>query len=314
MNLTLTDIGLTGGTVLPSSSLSMTGMCGRGLTCPYQHDSQKISLCPLYLAEKCPFQDAPEVCSLSHDPTPERTPICTRFNTTGDCYKGASCLYPHIRVGSKTGICRDFAVLGYCDKGAMCEASHLRECPDFAETGVCKKMGLKGAAGCKLPHVIRANQQRVGIAKARPQVVSAPAAEASQEQPQQPTSPTMGKRKVESDEATSPGRKKQKRLSPDDEVSGEAAANTESILAGPMEDSNEFISLTFLESDEEEGDEEDDDNEDEEEDGDGSGSGDEGHEHAGAGDDLAIGENDEDDENEVNGELLPSDDVEMHNP
>ncbi len=143
----------------------LLGMCGRGLTCKYQHDPSKIALCPLFLAEKCPFASNSSECSLSHDPTPERTPLCTRFNSTGQCYKGADCLYPHIRVGPKNGVCRDFAVLGYCDKGALCEASHYKECPDFAEIGTCSRMGLKGAAGCHLPHVIRANQRRIGTVK-----------------------------------------------------------------------------------------------------------------------------------------------------
>ncbi|KAG8965973.1 hypothetical protein FRC03_012708 [Tulasnella sp. 419] len=141
-------------------------MCKHGLTCPFQHDPNKVALCPLFLKQTCPHLSDPSSCSLSHDPTPERTPICSRFNSTGDCYKGSSCLYPHIRVGVKTGgVCRDFAVLGYCEKGAQCECDHLKECPDFAATGKCDKMGLKGAAGCKLPHVIRANNKKVAIAK-----------------------------------------------------------------------------------------------------------------------------------------------------
>ncbi|KAG9032092.1 hypothetical protein FRB95_001953 [Tulasnella sp. JGI-2019a] len=239
-----------------------TGVCGRGGTCPYQHDSQKIALCPLFLAEKCPFKDRPELCSLSHDPIPERTPICTRFSATGDCYKGADCFYPHIRVGPKKGICRDFAVLGFCDKGAMCEAAHLRECPDFAETGVCKKMGIKGPTGCKLPHVIRANnQQRIGIAKA-PKADSA-----LQQSPPTTTTPALTsnmdpaqKRKIgDIEDTVVPDEKKRK-------LSSSSAGSTERATA---EDSNDFISLTFLESDdgedEDDSDDEDDDEEEEEE-------------------------------------------------
>lgn len=51
-------------------------------------------------------------------------------------------------------MCRDFAVLGYCGRGLDCEHQHVRECPDFAEKGTCE------TKGCKLPHVIRANRNR----------------------------------------------------------------------------------------------------------------------------------------------------------
>jgi len=61
-------------------------------------------------------------------------------------------------VGAKSSVCRDFAVLGYCEKGIDCEEAHIRECPYFAETGSCKN------PKCKLPHVIRANRKRFGAA------------------------------------------------------------------------------------------------------------------------------------------------------
>ncbi len=81
------------------------------------------------------------------------------------CKNGDACKYPHVRLGARSGVCRDFAVLGYCEKGGDCDKEHVRECPDFAETGVCEKKA------CKLPHVIRANRQQ-GLVNAR----SAPAA------------------------------------------------------------------------------------------------------------------------------------------
>jgi hypothetical protein len=64
-------------------------------------------------------------------------------------------LYPHVRLGVRSSVCRDFAVLGYCEKGIDCEEAHIRECPDFAETGSCKN------PKCKLPHVIRANRKNL---------------------------------------------------------------------------------------------------------------------------------------------------------
>lgn len=82
------------------------------------------------------------------------------FANHGRCTKGESCLFPHVRVGPRNGVCRDFAVLGYCDKGIDCDKQHVRECPDFAEKGACPN------PKCKLPHVIRANKRRADIAAA----------------------------------------------------------------------------------------------------------------------------------------------------
>jgi len=45
-------------------------------------------------------------------------------------------------------------VLGFCETGIECPKQHVRECPDFAENGVCPNKF------CKLPHVIRANRAR----------------------------------------------------------------------------------------------------------------------------------------------------------
>ena len=127
------------------------GACNRGLTCPYQHDPAKIAICWPFLQGTCPHSAS--TCALSHDPTPERTPLCVHFANAGRCNRD-NCPFPHVRVGPREGVCRDFAVLGYCAKGLDCEHQHVRECPDFAEKGFC------GTKGCKLPHVIRANRNR----------------------------------------------------------------------------------------------------------------------------------------------------------
>jgi hypothetical protein len=117
----------------------------------YQHDPSKIAICWNFLQGTCPNSSA--TCNLSHDPTPERTPPCMHFANNGRCTR-VNCPYPHVRLGSRRGVCRDFAVLGYCDKGLDCDMQHVRECPDFAEKGTCT------TKGCKLPHVIRANRNR----------------------------------------------------------------------------------------------------------------------------------------------------------
>ncbi|KAK2463567.1 hypothetical protein APHAL10511_004318 [Amanita phalloides] len=135
----------------PCPRFTTTGACNRGLTCMYQHDPSKIAICWNFLQDNCP--NTAESCNLSHDPTPERTPLCLHFLNKGRCNR-EKCPFPHVNVGARHGICRDFAVLGYCEKGLDCDKKHVRECPDFAENGTCT------IKGCKLPHVIRANRNR----------------------------------------------------------------------------------------------------------------------------------------------------------
>ncbi|KAJ3848262.1 hypothetical protein EV368DRAFT_76311 [Lentinula lateritia] len=130
---------------------STTGSCSHGLTCMYQHEPSKIAICWNFLQDNCP--NTADTCNLSHDPTPERTPLCLHFLNKGRCTR-PNCLFPHVNVGARHGVCRDFAVLGYCGKGLDCDKQHVRECPDFAEQGGCS------TKGCKLPHVIRANRNR----------------------------------------------------------------------------------------------------------------------------------------------------------
>lgn len=140
---------------VPSSTRALvhgcSGACSRGLTCMYQHDPNKIAICWNFLHGHCP--NTAESCNLSHDPIPERTPLCVHFANNGRCTR-ENCPFPHVRVGQRHGVCRDFAVLGYCSQGLDCDMQHVRECPDFAEKGTCS------TKGCKLPHVIRANRNR----------------------------------------------------------------------------------------------------------------------------------------------------------
>ena len=136
------------------------------------------------------------------------------------CKNGDACKYPHVRLGARSGVCRDFAVLGYCERGGDCEKEHVRECPDFAETGVCEKKA------CKLPHVIRANRQQ-GLVNVR----SAPAAVVA-------GGPSVAQTPAKGEEV-------------------QMAAGEPKVLAPPVDGMNysfaagdEFIPLTFLESDE----------------------------------------------------------------
>lgn len=187
----------------------------------YQHDPSKIAICWNFLQGNCPH--SAEKCALSHDPTPERTPLCVHFANNGRCTR-PNCPFPHVHVGPREGICRDFAVLGYCEKGLDCNKQHVRECPDFAEKGQCT------TKGCKLPHVIRANRNR----KAPVSTTGAT-----------PTEHASGSA------SSSAG----------SEVVGrtDGASSSSQITAEDGQLGDEFISLTFHESESEESDEDEED-------------------------------------------------------
>ena len=91
-------------------------------------------------------------CDFSHDPTPERVTACLHF-LRGKC-SNPSCRYAHVRVNPAAPVCKDFAILGYCGQGAKCPERHVHECPNYANTGICRK------PKCHLPHVDRAGQIR----------------------------------------------------------------------------------------------------------------------------------------------------------
>ncbi|KAL5001662.1 hypothetical protein BDV10DRAFT_159477 [Aspergillus recurvatus] len=131
-----------------------TGTCYKGPSCPYIHDPNKVAICKDFLQTgQC---SAGNSCDLSHEPSPHRSPACVHF-LRGRC-SNPECRYAHVRVTPGAPVCRAFATLGYCDKGETCEERHVHECPDYANTGVCKKKH------CRLPHVDRAGQIRKNAA------------------------------------------------------------------------------------------------------------------------------------------------------
>lgn len=131
-------------------SLLASGSCHKGPNCPYVHDPEKVAICKDFLQTgKCA---AGQACDLSHQPCPERSPVCIHF-IRGRC-TNPSCRYAHVRVTPGAPVCRDFAILGYCSKGAQCEERHVHECPDHANTGECNNKR------CQLSHVDRAGQIR----------------------------------------------------------------------------------------------------------------------------------------------------------
>ncbi|KAK9453010.1 hypothetical protein V1511DRAFT_110831 [Dipodascopsis uninucleata] len=134
----------------PCRYFTMTGKCSKGLSCPYQHDPERVALCPRYLHGKCDN----ESCDLSHNASAHNAPLCVHF-LRGNC-SNRQCKYTHMRPPPGAKVCRDFALLGYCEKGLDCKQRHVWECPDFDETGTCPR----GEKKCKLTHIRRAGKQR----------------------------------------------------------------------------------------------------------------------------------------------------------
>ncbi|THH01049.1 hypothetical protein EW026_g1578 [Hermanssonia centrifuga] len=216
----------------PCPRFNTTGACSRGLTCPYTHDANKIAICWPFLQGSCP--NSASTCPLSHDPTPERTPLCVHFANAGRCTR-AKCPYPHVKVGRREGVCRDFAVLGYCEKGLDCEHQHVRECPDFAEKGICT------TKKCKLPHVIRANRNRPKTAI-------------------ETISRAFGKH-VGTPQASDPA----SASSSEADVDSSTSTRSRVVTAEDAQMGDEFISLTFHESESDDDDDESDEEEAEDE-------------------------------------------------
>lgn len=126
--------------------LTITGECSKALTCHFVHDSAKISLCPLFLADRCSYSST--TCRLSHAPTPCNTPQCKR----APFCRVASCPYSHADVARESDLCKDFAEKGWCDKGLECRERHVAGCWEFSKRGTCT------TAGCKGPHVLMRKQ------------------------------------------------------------------------------------------------------------------------------------------------------------
>ncbi|KAH7397921.1 hypothetical protein BKA64DRAFT_673125 [Cadophora sp. MPI-SDFR-AT-0126] len=136
-------------TTKPCKAFNLTGSCSIP-DCPFVHDPSKVAVCRDFLQKgSCPSGD---FCDLSHELTPERTPICLHF-ARGNC-SNDNCRYTHVKVSPSALVCRSFGIYGYCEKGASCTDRHVNECPDFSNTGTCT------TEGCKLLHRHKASVMR----------------------------------------------------------------------------------------------------------------------------------------------------------
>ncbi|KAI4814802.1 hypothetical protein E4T44_10669, partial [Aureobasidium sp. EXF-8845] len=145
-----TNRSLRDGSERERSSQHSVGMCAHGNRCRYTHDPNKIAVCKDFLRSgRCVAGDG---CNLSHETTPHRVPACTHF-LRGNC-TNPDCRYAHVAVNPTAPACRAFGSIGYCEKGAQCTERHVFECPDYANTGICRNKK------CRLPHVDTAGNMR----------------------------------------------------------------------------------------------------------------------------------------------------------
>ncbi|EMG48635.1 hypothetical protein G210_0756 [Candida maltosa Xu316] len=122
-------------------------MCEKGSNCQYEHNKEKIRICPMFLAGRCFNRN----CLLSHTPNDHNTPLC-RYFLDRSCTNPA-CRYRHHKPAHyddqdyEIWTCRPFAVGGYCERGKKCPFLHLLNCPDFEEDNYCPD-----GRDCKLNH------------------------------------------------------------------------------------------------------------------------------------------------------------------
>ena len=109
------------------------GRCSRdGAECLYEHDPACVSICQPFIHGEC---QAGERCALSHDPAPERMPVCRLF-LRGLCVT-PTCAFSHVHLGDTAELCVPFSRGGYCPIGAECTKRHEMPCDSHAANGQC---------------------------------------------------------------------------------------------------------------------------------------------------------------------------------
>lgn len=70
-----------------------------------------------------------QYCKKRHDvPKEFAMPVCSFFQRHGNCLKGESCPFRHIKVNPRAMVCPSFVVLGFCDD-PECKMKHERTTP-----------------------------------------------------------------------------------------------------------------------------------------------------------------------------------------
>uniref|UniRef100_A0A7S0TAJ2 C3H1-type domain-containing protein n=1 Tax=Pseudo-nitzschia delicatissima TaxID=44447 RepID=A0A7S0TAJ2_9STRA len=88
-----------------------------------QPNEKTTPICPTFL-RGLHCQD--QFCRKRHDiPKEYAMPVCSFFQRQGQCLKGESCIFRHIKVNAKAMVCPSFALLGFCED-EQCAMQHVR--------------------------------------------------------------------------------------------------------------------------------------------------------------------------------------------
>jgi hypothetical protein len=96
------------------------GFCSRK-ECGQLHVPGQVAICPFYLRGAC----TKEACLLSHAPSANNTPQCTRFAADGCTVE--ACRYMHVETSTskEAPLCVPFNKIGWCDAGLACTKQHM---------------------------------------------------------------------------------------------------------------------------------------------------------------------------------------------
>ncbi|CAJ1949324.1 unnamed protein product [Cylindrotheca closterium] len=91
-----------------------------------QPNTGKTPICKTFLRG---INCTDKYCKKRHDiPKEFSVPVCSFFQRHGNCLKGESCPFRHIKVNPRAMVCPSFAVLGFCDD-PDCNMKHERSKP-----------------------------------------------------------------------------------------------------------------------------------------------------------------------------------------
>eukprot|EP00536_Pseudo-nitzschia_multiseries_P006246 jgi/Psemu1/14782/gm1.14782_g len=103
------------------------------------HPSEQTPICPTFLkGAQC--QDM--YCHKRHDvPKEYAMPVCSFFQRHGQCLRGESCVFRHVKVNPRAVVCPCFALLGFCEDD-QCKMQHIRAPKSTMRVGVGVGVGF----------------------------------------------------------------------------------------------------------------------------------------------------------------------------
>eukprot|EP00537_Pseudo-nitzschia_pungens_P007314 CAMPEP_0172371038 /NCGR_PEP_ID=MMETSP1060-20121228/40833_1 /TAXON_ID=37318 /ORGANISM="Pseudo-nitzschia pungens, Strain cf. cingulata" /LENGTH=509 /DNA_ID=CAMNT_0013096533 /DNA_START=106 /DNA_END=1635 /DNA_ORIENTATION=+ len=93
------------------------------------HPNEQTPICPTFLRG---IQCQDMYCRKRHDiPKEYAMPVCSFFQRHGQCLRGESCVFRHVKVNPRAVVCPSFVFLGFCEDN-QCKMKHVR-----VATGTC---------------------------------------------------------------------------------------------------------------------------------------------------------------------------------